>query len=228
MSEAFSGTETPFVAGDIKGYRTWKVDGGKLHAVVNEHEWTPGENVAQCLRGVGWSPIGGGKPYTVTIESKDITNITVERNDYGSTQHTITCYGMTITEHDPPPHSPADCSCGFYAYFDPKHDEYSNSVSGTFTGGPKISGIVSGYGKVQVGTKGFRAEKAKVLALYMPQYPTAEAAWTEIGRAKGGIVWTRPVMGESINYEALQANYPDVEFYNSREVMLDRYLGGKP
>ena len=47
-----------------------------------------------------------------------------------------------------------DCGCGFYAYFDRKS---------SFIG--HINGVVESYGKVTAGTKGFRAQKAKVVGI---------------------------------------------------------------
>lgn len=49
-----------------------------------------------------------------------------------------------------------DCSCGFYAY----HGANSDSSYG----GP-LWGVVEGYGRVTIGSHGFRAQKAKILAL---------------------------------------------------------------
>ena len=53
------------------------------------------------------------------------------------------------------------CGCGYYAYFDleanPFHDPYGN-----------VYGLIQGYGVTTVGTRGFRAEKAKLLALIRP------------------------------------------------------------
>jgi hypothetical protein len=57
------------------------------------------------------------------------------------------------------------CTCGIYAY----HDLNSLRVSdggGTYG---TVYGLVEGTGHVTVGTKGFRAEKAQVRALTLPQ-----------------------------------------------------------
>lgn len=61
-----------------------------------------------------------------------------------------------------PPHmqSGLECTCGFYAY-------HQGSVgTGTHRGYPghgQLMGIIEGYGTVVVGTKGFRAEKARIV-----------------------------------------------------------------
>lgn len=51
------------------------------------------------------------------------------------------------------------CSCGFYAYLDDKHGDV----------GGEVRGVIEGYGRVTVGSRGFRAEKAKILALVVPR-----------------------------------------------------------
>jgi hypothetical protein len=53
-------------------------------------------------------------------------------------------------------HQYDECACGFYAYLN-GHNEY-NHVS-------RVTGIIEGYGETLIGTRGFRAQKAKILAL---------------------------------------------------------------
>jgi hypothetical protein len=78
-------------------------------------------------------------------------------------------------------HGLQGCTCGFYAYY--REDPFSTSR--------RISGIVEGYGRVVLGTGGFRCEKARVLALLRP-----------------------PAPGE------IRANYPDVVVFDREEEML--------
>ena len=67
---------------------------------------------------------------------------------------------------EPPPHSPHTCaSCGFYAYTDEQSAE-ENHVRKW-----QIAGIIEAYGKVSQGPLGFRAEKAKVVAVHVPGPP---------------------------------------------------------
>lgn len=60
------------------------------------------------------------------------------------------------------PHRVERCECGFYAYFGGA-DEYYVRPSTSYA-----SGVIEGYGQVVLGTKGFRAAKARVLALCLP------------------------------------------------------------
>lgn len=55
------------------------------------------------------------------------------------------------------------CSCGFYAYFPGKGSHHSQG---------NISGLVKGTGNVVRGPKGFRMEKAEILAFIRPESPT--------------------------------------------------------
>ena len=68
-----------------------------------------------------------------------------------------TGWGMFLKKHHV---ASVDCSCGFYAYFSPGADQLSGDVEG----------IIEGYGRVTVGSKGFRAERAKIVALVVPSF----------------------------------------------------------
>lgn len=68
-------------------------------------------------------------------------------------------------ENPTPPHAPTypECRCGFYAYTDEK-----SLRSNSRTYGDTVFGLVRAYGLVTQGTKGFRAQKAEVVALTKP------------------------------------------------------------
>lgn len=61
------------------------------------------------------------------------------------------------------PHRPGtvDCSCGFYAYFGKRRNPYADRP---FT----VAGIIEGSGIITIGPYGFRAEKARIVALVQP------------------------------------------------------------
>jgi hypothetical protein len=59
-------------------------------------------------------------------------------------------------------HSLEGCNCGFYAVFDPSKTGY---------GSLPISGMIEGWGEVILGPHGFRAQKAKIVALCLPPLP---------------------------------------------------------
>ncbi len=51
------------------------------------------------------------------------------------------------------------CSCGFYAYFTSDLNQLDLCHPVT------ILGVIEGFGKISIGNKGFRCQKAKILAL---------------------------------------------------------------
>jgi hypothetical protein len=71
----------------------------------------------------------------------------------------------------------ADHSCGFYGYFDPEETARLNFYGGTH------GAIVRGYGRTVIGTKGFRAEKADLVAFFpietVDEEPKKEAPTVE-------------------------------------------------
>lgn len=60
---------------------------------------------------------------------------------------------------DRPEHSIADCEHGFYGYYDGSNDYYEPG---------RIMAVVEGYGDTIIGTRGFRASKARIVALHLP------------------------------------------------------------
>lgn len=87
-----------------------------------------------------------------------------------------------------------DMECGFYAYFDGQdsHGHGSNS--------PTVSGVIEGYGEVLIGTKGFRAKKARILALAIPAF---EGIWN---------------LDEFV-VSKIRANYPGIPLFESEIAM---------
>lgn len=73
----------------------------------------------------------------------------------GAPDEPMPCSGMEL-----------GCGCGFYGYQYGSNDYYSPTSTGTGGHGP-IGGVIRGYGKVVLGTRGFRAEKVEILALYI-------------------------------------------------------------
>ena len=59
------------------------------------------------------------------------------------------------------------CTHGFYAYTDGS-TRYRNTDT--------VEGVIEGYGITQIGTKGFRSEKSKIVALHLPA-PKKEPLW---------------------------------------------------
>jgi hypothetical protein len=66
------------------------------------------------------------------------------------------------------------CTCGFYAYHSPNHDEYAFYKT--------IRAVVAGTGRVTVGSLGFRAEKIELLGYVNPTLPKS-------GTKHGPLYW---------------------------------------
>lgn len=71
--------------------------------------------------------------------------------------------GMTWPPDEPREHHPgsADCECGYWAHYDGTH---------SYESAPRASAIIEGYGLVTLGTSGFRAGKARLVALVPPAH----------------------------------------------------------
>ena len=147
MSGEFTGI--PFVAGDVRGVRTWEVDPlGRLISPSYKTVWTPGENVAACKKDQGgtWMTFNSfafARPFTVGYGD----DVKIQKADPDPT-----------TTKGQPKHTQAKCSCGFYAYSNGRNDYHEYGVTG----------VIQGFGETQLGTRGFKCAKATILALHVP------------------------------------------------------------
>lgn len=89
-------------------------------------------------------------------------------------------------------HSMDGCEHGFYAYFDGESQSYSS--------GPRVRGVIEGFGEVLIGTRGFRAAKARILALSVAPH---EGMWKL----------------DQFFIDRLRANYPNVPVFESELAM---------
>lgn len=159
MSELFS--ERPFVAGSLTGIRSFKIDRfGRLRATQINVVWTPGENLARCMK----DQFNTGGAFASFL-SLSIPKLTYKVDPLNGWITPVT-ENEKPKEEEPKPktvdHRVATlgCTCGFYAFFD--NDENQWHQPG------QIKGLIEGYGLTTVGTRGFRCEKAKIRALILP------------------------------------------------------------
>jgi hypothetical protein len=54
-----------------------------------------------------------------------------------------------------------DCGCGFWAYWDAERSSTWEAQ--------EVGGVIEGYGRVLLGTRGFRSERARLRGLYLPK-----------------------------------------------------------
>lgn len=136
-------SDRPLIAGSLVGLRSFGVDAyGRLTGVNYRRVFTPEVNVARCA---GDSRKGG-----FIIGPMHLAGLSC-----GCPM----CRPTVETAKTAPDHRVAqlDCTCGFYAYFDREANPYHKNGN--------VLGLVEGFGNVTVGSRGFRAEKAKLVAL---------------------------------------------------------------
>lgn len=154
----------PLVLGGALGRRSFYLDErGVLRGITYRAPWRDGENVAQCM---------------VT----ELANPMKMRasNSYGGPPWT--CGGVVFEGNPDVPPEPMDgwrwarceglgpdCACGFYAYHD---GTVRYAISGP---GCRVQGIVEAYGRLVLGTLGYRAEKARILAVVAPSRSESSA-----------------------------------------------------
>jgi len=66
---------------------------------------------------------------------------------------------VELREAQRPPHSMTVCAHGFYGYYEGSNDYYEAG---------RVMGVVEGYGETVIGSRGFRAAKARIVALHIP------------------------------------------------------------
>lgn len=131
-----------FAIGSVCGFRRWKVDATGVLAPVTYS----GSGV--------WGP--GENVSTCSCHPSDSQVPKVEGEDYKERHERAAAWRESA--------SFADMKCGFYAYFDGCDDGGYGSTD------PGVCGVIEGYGEVLIGTKGFRAKKARILALAVPDF----------------------------------------------------------
>jgi hypothetical protein len=139
-------SDREFVAGSLTGLRSFQVDAlGRLTAVTNNAVWRPGVNHGEC-----------------------------KKSEYSTSLYRLALSSYTFSfagEVEPPKPKPVSlvkksqhrvgslrCECGFYAYTDTDANPYRERDG-------VVVGLVEGWGSVTVGSRGFRASQARIVAL---------------------------------------------------------------
>lgn len=206
-------SDRPFVAGSLVGLRAFSVDQlGRLVGPSYPQIFTPGDNEASCkrdpyvdtltyslmkmqegmYRSLYWSP--PGPPAPPAQPKRSFWHIGGSSSDTPSSDHSLSSAAVEkVKDPEPPKHSLAglDCQCGFYAYFDGRND-YKDPT--------RIAAIIEGFGVCTVGTRGFRASKARLVAIVVPGKKFPEAKFSRVTH-----------------------NYPDVPLYASRRQALEAH-----
>ncbi len=137
----------------VRGARSFDVDKlGRLRGVTYDQVWTPGENEATCR---------------VTAPSVDYL-LNAYLSMYPSMYSGYVPSSLrSSAPKDGPAHSLVGCKHGFYGYYDGSDDYYKPE---------RVSAVIEGYGEVVIGTRGFRATKARIVALTIPDTVPAPLA----------------------------------------------------
>lgn len=205
-------SDRPFVAGVLTGLRAFRVDTlGRLTGVTYKDVWTPGENAAQCHKKDETEAMYGGymtSPSPVPgCGCRDCTNMSAAVNAHSITSM-FAPVAAKVAAAVKAEHTLAslNCQCGFYAYFDGGNDYLRDDFSAMSYAGmfltrtedkaARVGAIVNAWGKATVGSRGFRAEKAEIVALIVPSGTAArhEVAFTKARR-----------------------NYPDVQVFDTEK-----------
>lgn len=121
-----------------------------------------------------------------------------------------------------PPHDYATCSCGFYAYLNGVNDYIQPE---------RVVGVIEGYGETLIGKRGFRASKAKILAL-APVVPNSVTFspdtqsrlyvnGTYVGRATISVLGSVDVgWASEPDWDLIRENYPDAAIFDDPEKMF--------
>ena len=149
--------------GVVTGARSFEVDQlGRLTGVNYKQVWRPGENTAECRKQENYS-WGGFLPshFTLRLDSALAAGgltTTLPTDKKRRKKPPVSHVEMVPAE--PAPHTMGSCACGFYAYYDGSNDYHAKG---------RISAVVEGYGETLIGTRGFRASKARIIALRIPK-----------------------------------------------------------
>lgn len=138
--------------GSVFGQRSWVIDRlGRLSSVVHDGTpWRPGVNEAKCGATAAWTIRRALEHNLISPDSAEaLLNIDPSRGNHL-----------------------AGCACGFYAYFAKQHNAYADTLKGI-----SVEGVIEGFGKTVLGDKGFRAEKARIVALTLPKPKKDKTPW---------------------------------------------------
>lgn len=186
----FTGADE-YVAGYVTGARAFGIDDdGFLTGVMFPQRWPQGVIEAQC-----WRVKAPGCEHERPVVKQ------------WTGQAACGCDALP----DPCGKSPGHprCLCGLYGYFD---------SSSTYASPVRVSGVVAGWGRVLLGTRGFRAAKAAVLAIYLPP-PTGPSVVDALRKGPLAAHLSGTYL-DNPTRDRIRANYPDLPVYTQLNRML--------
>lgn len=148
------------------------------------------------------------KSATVDVAWSPGTNIADCRDSY-RTQH---------FRHSAPQ---IDCTCGFYAVYEPHHIPHYN--------GCEIYAVIEASGKIVLGTRGFRAQKARIVAATLVPLQVSRYGGSYTHEILNGIARTYNI-STFTSYDDMIAAYPpeDVSELVPKEKSTQRQYSIQP
>lgn len=223
------------LVGSIYGARTFHTTkDGHLTGVTYRKIWSPGITTAECWKVTGWDVTNVGttpeRPWKVheehaTGRTLALTNGTTR----AETERVFTGWhwelpdtgesGLTTIEPRPvygnstnPGHDLAECHCGLHGYFRGSIDFALDSDA--------VNGIVRAFGRMRIGPKGFRAQSAEVIALYVPVRNTGwESRPADHEHLRVGLRRSSSPLPPG-RVEAISDRYPALPIYSDLDEML--------
>lgn len=222
--------DRPLVLGQFFGVRQWaRNEEGRLKG-VHGSVWEDGENEATCT-------IGHPVPFSLKQETlaamqkehaelRGVANLAKETGQVNEVAH------ARFRELDELLSNPAhkDCGCGFWAYW--KFDPHEFHL-----GEKPVVGIVEGYGRTIRGTRGFRCQKARIVALhcayeYVREIPgkksreESQPGWNSVFSADYEQGTADAIARLAEDEAQLAENYPSATVYSTLEAMLKMHPPG--
>lgn len=122
------------------------------------------------------------------------------------------------------------CTCGFYAITENTNNEY---MRGPYGRPPLVEGVIEGYGQVVVGSKGFRAEKARIVALVVPPHRDGAPvlpSWFDLTlneQDRRRIACERHREPDHLRgFSHLTANFNDFDVKHKWQILMDAWRAG--
>jgi hypothetical protein len=222
----FSGSgSSDLVAGTLRGYRCWNIDYatvvqddqwgspplyqygryystevvprrmytvGRLRSVSYDNWWQSDEESASCEIQQGFS-----RYHTHPPQNSSHHQLVVYTQTFTGSSMSV-CIDPGCPDNKPEHRAPgADCTCGIYGWYSP--DDPLNEHRG------EVVGVTENSGKIQLGTRGFRTERSKILAIA----PTPNTSFSPFTRHKFR--------------EMFRVQYPRVETFLSFQQLVKRY-----
>lgn len=224
------------LVGSIYGARTFNTtEDGHLTGVTYRKIWNPGVTTAECWVVTGWNVdrVGFVPERPTKIHEDHATGRTLTRADgtkFAEFERIFKGWawsnpdtgetGLTTTEPTPvygnsttTGHDLTECQCGLHGFFRGSIDfAYDKNA---------VNGIVRAFGRMRLGPKGFRAQFAEVVALYVPdEHPAGsdKKPTTHEGLAAGLRHASKPLPPGRV--EAISGRYPALPIYSDLDDML--------